>query len=137
MKMLLSNYYQTPAVILFCIGFCMLLFDRNLLKKVLGLDIMDTGVFLLLADRGFISGGKANIIGGGVVLDAILFRMIEKKQHREEIINAGFDSAVVEKIHGMVMENEKKRYQFPPVLRLSPCAFGHEWLMPLVNHYCD
>ena len=71
------------------------------------------------------------------IIDAILFRMIEKKQHREEIINAGFDSAVVEKIHRMVMENEKKRYQFPPVLRLSPCAFGHEWLMPLVNHYCD
>ena len=71
------------------------------------------------------------------VIDAILFRMIEKKQHREEIINAGFDSYVVEKIHKMVMENEKKRYQFPPVLRLSPCAFGHEWLMPLVNHYCD
>jgi NAD+ synthase (glutamine-hydrolysing) len=41
----------------------------------------------------------------------------------------------VEKIHTMVMQNEKKRYQFPPVLRLSPCAFGHEWLMPLVNHY--
>ena len=66
MNMLLSNYYQTAAVILFCIGFCMLLFDRNLLKKVLGLDIMDTGVFLLLADRGFISGGKANIIVDGI-----------------------------------------------------------------------
>ena len=71
------------------------------------------------------------------VIDAILFRMIEKRQHREEIVDAGFDSAVVEKIHTMVMQNEKKRYQFPPVLRLSPCAFGHEWLMPLVNHYCD
>ena len=69
------------------------------------------------------------------VIDAILYRMIEKKQHREEIINAGFDACVVEKIHTMVMDNEKKRYQFPPVLRLSPCAFGHEWLMPLVNHY--
>ena len=69
------------------------------------------------------------------VVDAILYRMIEKKQHREEIVNAGFDVAVVEKIHTMVMQNEKKRYQFPPVLRLSPCAFGHEWLMPLVNHY--
>ena len=71
------------------------------------------------------------------VIDAILFRMIEKQQHREEIINAGFDAKVVETIHKMVMENEKKRYHFPPVLRLSPCAFGHEWLMPLVNHYCD
>lgn len=71
------------------------------------------------------------------VIDAILFRMIEKKQHREEIVDAGFDPKVVEKIHSMIMRNEKKRYQFPPVLRLSPCAFGHEWLMPLVNHYGD
>ncbi|MDE5623342.1 MAG: NAD+ synthase [Alistipes sp.] len=71
------------------------------------------------------------------VVDAILFRMIEEGQHREEIINAGFDSQVVEKIHGMIMRNEKKRYQFPPVLRLSACSFGHERLMPLTNKYGD
>ncbi len=69
------------------------------------------------------------------VVDAILYRMIEKSQHREEIINAGFDSAVVEKIHSMLMTAEKKRYQFPPVLRLSNCTFGHERLMPLTNKY--
>ena len=71
------------------------------------------------------------------VVDAILNRMIEQGQHREEIINAGFDSEVVEKIHAMIMKNEKKRYQFPPVLRLSACAFGHERLMPLINKYGD
>lgn len=71
------------------------------------------------------------------VVDAILFRMIEEGQHREEIVNAGFDSEVVEKIHAMIMRNEKKRYQFPPVLRLSTCAFGHERLMPLTNKYGD
>ncbi len=71
------------------------------------------------------------------VVDAILNRMIEESQHREEIINAGFDSEVVEKIHAMIMRNEKKRYQFPPVLRLSTCAFGHERLMPLTNKYGD
>ena len=71
------------------------------------------------------------------VVDAILMRMIEQGQHREEIINAGFDSEVVEKIHAMIMKNEKKRYQFPPVLRLSSCAFGHERLMPLINKYGD
>ncbi len=69
------------------------------------------------------------------VVDAILFRMIEKGQHREEIINAGFDCDVVEKIHSMVMNSEKKRFQFPPVLRLSNCTFGHERLMPLTNKY--
>ena len=43
------------------------------------------------------------------VVDAILVRMIDEGQHREEIINAGFDSEVVEKIHSMIMRNEKKR----------------------------
>jgi len=71
------------------------------------------------------------------VVDAILFRMIEEGQHREEIVNAGFDAEVVEKIHQMVMRNEKKRYQFPPVLRLSSCAFGHERVLPLTNKYGD
>lgn len=71
------------------------------------------------------------------VVDVILFRMIEEGQHREEIVNAGFDAEVVEKIHSMIMRNEKKRYQFPPVLRLSSCSFGHERLMPLTNKYGD
>lgn len=69
------------------------------------------------------------------IVDAILYRMIEKGQHREEIINAGFDSVVVEKIHKMIMDNVKKRYQYPPVLRLSTCSFRHECLFPLVNKY--
>ncbi|MFI3318719.1 MAG: NAD+ synthase [Rikenellaceae bacterium] len=71
------------------------------------------------------------------VVDAILFRMIEKGEHREEIINAGFDIDVVEKIHNMVMQSEKKRFQTPPVLRLSRYSFGHEWLLPLTNKYGD
>lgn len=69
------------------------------------------------------------------VVDAILYRMIEEGQHREEIINAGFDSQVVEKIHSMVMQNVKKRYQYPPVLRLSTSSFRHECMFPLVNKY--
>ena len=44
---------------------------------------------------------------------------------------------MVERIHSMIMHNEKKRYQFPPVLRLSSCSFGHERLMPLTNKYGD
>ena len=69
------------------------------------------------------------------VVDAILYRMIEQGQHREEIINAGVESEVVEKIHTMIMRNVKKRYQYPPVLRLSTSSFRHECLFPLVNKY--
>ena len=66
LKALASNYELVVAILLFVIGFCMLLFDRNLLKKVIGLDIMDSGVFLLLADRGYLAGRTAPIIVDGV-----------------------------------------------------------------------
>lgn len=63
---LIHNYEEAAAIALLCIGFCMLLFDKNLLKKVIGLDIMDSGVFLLLADRGYIAGRRVPIIVDGV-----------------------------------------------------------------------
>ncbi len=69
------------------------------------------------------------------VVDAILYRMIEEGQQREEIINAGFDSDEVLRIHSMVLHNEKKRYQYPPVLRLSSSSLGHEYRMPLTHKY--
>ena len=66
LKALASNYELVVAILVFVIGFCMLLFDRNLLKKVIGLDTMHSGVFLLLADRGYITGRTVPIIVDGV-----------------------------------------------------------------------
>ena len=63
---LLFNYEEAAAVILFGIGFTTLLFHRNLIKKLIGMNIMDTGVFLLLASMGYIRGRKAPIIENGV-----------------------------------------------------------------------
>ena len=68
----------------------------------------------------------------GVVAALILYFVAQKFKVEED---PRIDD--VEKIHSMVMQNEKKRYQFPPVLRLSACAFGHERLMPLINKYGD
>ncbi len=62
MEHLLSNYEETAAVILFGIGFTILLFHKNLIKKIIGLNIMDTGVYLFLASMGYIKGGDAPII---------------------------------------------------------------------------
>ena len=62
----LNNYVEAAAVILFGVGFTMLLFQRNLVKKLMGMNIMDTGTFLLLASMGYISGRKAPIIAGQV-----------------------------------------------------------------------
>ena len=63
---LMANYEEAAAIILFGIGFTMLLFQRNLIKKLIGMNIMDTGVFLFLASMGYIKGRKAPIIANGV-----------------------------------------------------------------------
>lgn len=63
---LLQNYYETVAVILFSIGFTTLLLHRNMIKKIIGLNIMDTAVYLFLASKGYIEGRMAPIVTGGV-----------------------------------------------------------------------
>ena len=63
---LLVNNEEAAAIILFGIGFTMLLFQRNLIKKLIGMNIMDSGVFLFLASMGYIEGRKAPIIVDGI-----------------------------------------------------------------------
>lgn len=63
---LLNNYYETVAMILFGIGFTNLFLQRNLIKKVIGLNIMDVAVYLFLAAKGYIEGRVAPIIVNGV-----------------------------------------------------------------------
>lgn len=59
---ILQNYEEIVAMILFAIGFTMLVFSRNLLKKVMGLNIMDTGVYLFLASMGYIKDALTPIV---------------------------------------------------------------------------
>lgn len=66
MTAILDHYEEAAAVLLFVIGFTTLLFHRNLIKKLIGMNIMDTGIFLLLASMGYIRGRKAPIITDGV-----------------------------------------------------------------------
>ncbi len=54
-----ANYEQLFAVLLFCIGFTTLLFHKNMIKKIIGLNIMDTAVYLFLASMGYIAGREA------------------------------------------------------------------------------
>ncbi len=61
-----DNYIVIVSIILFGVGFTSLLFSRNLLKKVVGLNIMDTGVYLLLVSMGYIDGRHAPIIAEGI-----------------------------------------------------------------------
>ena len=63
LETILQNRFAVTAVILFGIGFMNLLLQQNLLKKVVGFNIMDSAVFLLLASLGYIDGGTAPIVG--------------------------------------------------------------------------
>ena len=62
----LLNIGEEVAMILFGIGFANLLFQKNLIKKIIGLNIMDTAIYLFLAEKGYISGRVAPIVVDGV-----------------------------------------------------------------------
>ena len=63
---LLTNYGEAVAMILFAIGFSNLLLQKNLIKKIIGLNIMDTAVYLFLAEKGYIRGRVAPIVVDGI-----------------------------------------------------------------------
>ncbi len=69
------------------------------------------------------------------ILDKILFRYIEQHKHINEIEEEGFDRDLVERVVRMVNQSEYKRYQAPPVLRISRKAFGFGRRMPLVAKF--
>ena len=63
---LFINYGEAVAMLLFGIGFGNLLLQSNLIKKIIGLNIMDTAVYLFLAEKGYIAGRVAPIVADGV-----------------------------------------------------------------------
>lgn len=63
---LFNNYGEAVAMFLFVIGFGNLLLQSNLIKKIIGLNIMDTAVYLFLAEKGYITGRVAPIVANGV-----------------------------------------------------------------------
>lgn len=69
------------------------------------------------------------------ILDPVLYQYVEKRQGPQDIIDMGYDPALVKRILRMVNINEFKRHQTAPVLRVSPKAFGVGRRMPIVGKY--
>ena len=71
------NHYEAVAVILFGIGMTNLLLQKNLIKKIIGLNIMDTAVYLFLAAKGYVEGRAAPILlengSGGWLTSSALY----------------------------------------------------------------
>ena len=68
---LIYNYEELVAMTLFAIGFTMLVFSNNLLKKIIGLNIMDTGVYLFLASMGYIRDALTPIVPSTGEIEAL------------------------------------------------------------------
>lgn len=63
---LLTNMGEAIAMLLFGIGFANLLFQKNLIKKIIGFNIMDTAIYLFLAEKGYIAGRMPPIVVNGI-----------------------------------------------------------------------
>ena len=69
------------------------------------------------------------------VLDAILLRYVDQEQSRDEIVAAGFNADVVDRMLRLVRINEWKRHQAAPGPKVSRRAFGRERRYPISNKY--
>ncbi|MBC5795339.1 NAD+ synthase [Sphaerospermopsis sp. LEGE 00249] len=65
------------------------------------------------------------------ILDDILERLINKHQSAAEIVNAGHDQVIVNRVLKLVSIAEFKRRQAPPGLKITDRAFGTGWRMPI------
>jgi NAD+ synthase (glutamine-hydrolysing) len=69
------------------------------------------------------------------ILDPILVQYIENRCSSSEITKMGYDEQTVRRVLRLVNLAEHKRYQTPPILRVSPKAFGMGRRMPIVGKY--
>jgi NAD+ synthase (glutamine-hydrolysing) len=67
------------------------------------------------------------------LLDQVLHLYIEDQLSVNEIISKGFSRELVEKTIRLVNRNEYKRFQTPPILRISSKAFGIGRRIPIVS----
>lgn len=68
MERVLHNYPYLVAVVLFALGIYTILAQENLVKKIIGTNIMSTAIFLLFISAGNITGGSPPIISEGYAL---------------------------------------------------------------------
>lgn len=64
-ELLIEHRFTVAAVILFAIGLITMMLHPNMIKKVVGFNIMDSATFLMLATQGFIEGRTAAILTDG------------------------------------------------------------------------
>ncbi|BAZ00855.1 NAD+ synthase [Tolypothrix tenuis PCC 7101] len=69
------------------------------------------------------------------ILDDILERLIHQHQSAAEIVSAGHDAVIVDRVIQMLARAEFKRRQAPPGLKITDRAFGTGWRMPIASSW--
>ncbi len=69
------------------------------------------------------------------VLDKILYRLLEGAESASDLLASGVNGELLTQITKRLRDNEYKRYQLPPVVRLSKCTLGKGRVMPIVGKY--
>lgn len=137
------------------VGYCTLYGDMNGGLAVLG-DVPKTMVYQLARrlneDHGWIPENTLrrapsaelrpdqtdqDTLPAYEVLDAILAAFVEKRMSVQEIIDLGHDPEVVKWVVRRVGFNEYKRWQAPPILRVTTKAFGIGRRNPIAQGYAE
>ena len=69
------------------------------------------------------------------ILDAILKYYVEEDRSFQEIVDLGYDEAVVKRTTLLLDRSEYKRKQSPPGVKITPRNFGRDRRIPLINKY--
>lgn len=69
------------------------------------------------------------------ILDKVLYQYIEKRKGPRELLELGFEKNLIDRVLKLVNTSEYKRHQTPPILRVSPKAFGSGRRIPIVGKY--
>jgi NAD+ synthase (glutamine-hydrolysing) len=69
------------------------------------------------------------------VLDALLDAYVERDLGRSELIEAGFDGALIDRVVRLVDLAEYKRRQYPPGPKITPRAFGRDRRLPITSRW--
>ena len=69
------------------------------------------------------------------LLDRVLEAYVEEDRSYEEMLDMGFEAAIVERVMRSVDRNEFKRRQGAVGVKITPRSFGRDRRMPIVNRY--
>ena len=71
------------------------------------------------------------------LLDQLLIRYVDGDEGSAKLIAAGFDSALVMRVIGLVDKAEYKRRQYPPGTKVSSRAFGKDRRLPMTSRWSE